>query len=129
MALHRSHWKREFNHAQRLRPAVKPTARAPPRPAHRSEQRKGPEPGAAEATRRHKAPSEPRDGVEAEHSSPRSAPIGPREIVKAADTPTPGRHSSRVTQAGEDSAGGARRPELGKPSSRPPGQSSKPPKC
>lgn len=70
MALHQSHWKREFNHAQRLRPAVKPTARAPPRPAHRSEQRKGPEPGAAEATRRHKAPSEPRDGVEAEHSSP-----------------------------------------------------------
>ena len=70
MALHQSHWKREFNHAQRLRPAVKPTAWAPPRPAHRSEQRKGPEPGAAEATRRHKAPSEPRDGVEAEHSSP-----------------------------------------------------------
>ncbi len=32
--------------------------------------KKGPEPGAAEATRRHKAPSEPRDGVEAEHSSP-----------------------------------------------------------
>jgi hypothetical protein len=82
------------------------------------------EPGAAEATRRHKAPSEPRHGVEAEHSSPRPAPRGPRGIVKAADTPTPGRHSNRVTQAGEDSAGGARRPELGKPRSRPPGQSS-----
>jgi hypothetical protein len=34
-----------------------------------------------------------------------------------------------VTQAGENSAGGARRPELGKLRSRPPGQSSKPPKC
>ena len=36
-----SHWAREFNHAQRLRPATKPTARARPWPAHCSEQRKG----------------------------------------------------------------------------------------
>ena len=36
-----SHWAREFNHAQLLRPAMKPTARARPWPAHCSEQRKG----------------------------------------------------------------------------------------
>jgi hypothetical protein len=90
---------------------------------------KGPEPGAARATRRHKAPSEPRDGVVAEQSSPRSAPRGPREIVKATDTPTPGRHCNRVTRAGENRAGGAWRPELVKPRSPPPGQSLKHPKC
>ena len=42
--LDQSHWMREFNHAQRLRPAMKPAARARPRLAHCSEQREGPEP-------------------------------------------------------------------------------------
>ena len=99
MALHQSHWKREFNHAQRLRPAVKPTARAPPRPAHRSEQRKGPEPGAAEATRRHKAPSEPRDGVEAEHSSPAGSERPARDRQGSRHTNT------RQTQQQSDPSG------------------------
>ncbi len=54
------------------------------------ERRKGPKPGAAEATRRHKAPREPRDGLEAAHplAGPRPAPRGPRDVDEATDTPT-----------------------------------------
>ncbi len=51
-----SHWAREFNHAQRLRPAMKPTALARPRPAHCSEQRKGQDPGAANLSQSRVAP-------------------------------------------------------------------------
>ena len=82
-----SHRAREFNHAQRLRPAMKPTARARPWPAHCSEQRKGPEPGAAIAAWRHKAPREPREGVEAARPPPVGSE-GPRRNNKATDTPS-----------------------------------------
>ena len=121
-----SHWAREFNHAQRLRPAMKPTARDPPWPAHCSEQRKGPEPGAAEAAWRHKAPREPREGVEAARPPPVGSE-GPRR--NNSRHTKQGRRSNRMTQAGENSAGGARHPEDGKPRSRHPGLSSKPPSC
>ncbi len=128
-ARHQSHWKREFNHAQRLRPAVKPTAWAPPGPAHCSEQRKGPGPGAAEATRRHKAPSEPRDGVGRAFLPGLLREACARSSRQQTPTHWQGRHGNRVTRAGENSAGGAQRPELGKAPQPPPGQSSKPPKC
>ena len=124
---------REFNHTQRLRPAMKPTARAQPRPAHCSGQRNGPEPGTAEAARRHKAPREPRDGVEAElPPGPGSGSVQepPRGVVdERADTATQGRHGNKMTRAGGNSVGGARPPEVGRPRSRPPGLKSKPLKC
>ena len=117
-----SHWAREFNHAQRLRPAMKPTARARPRPAHCSEQRKGggrsPEqPWPRGATRL----PESRAKASRQHAlPPRPAPRSSRKIVKAADTPNQSRHSNRMTRVGENSVGGARHPEVGKPAAAPP---------
>ena len=112
---------------------MKPTARAQPGPAHCSGQRNGPEPGTAEAARRHKAPREPRDGVEAElPPGPGSGSVQepPRGVVdERADTATQGRHGNKMTRAGGNSVGGARPPEVGRPRSRPPGLKSKPPKC
>jgi hypothetical protein len=123
-----SHWERDFNHAQRLRPAMKPTARDPPWPAHCSEQRKG-----AEA-RRGRSRVAPQGSQRAARRRRGSAPSpgrlrGPAQEQQGNRHTKQGRRSNRMTQAGENSAGGARHPEDGKPRSRHPGLSSKPPSC
>jgi hypothetical protein len=97
-----SHWARDFNHAQRLRPAMKPTARrAGTRPGQRTarSKEKGPEPSAAEAAWRHKAPREPREGVEAARPPPDPGRLrGPAQEQQQ-------KHQARQTQQQNDPGG------------------------
>ena len=92
-----SHWACEFIHAQRLRPAMKPTARDPPWPAHCSEQRKG---------------------AGARRSQSRVAPQGSQRAARRrrGSAPSPGRlrgpaqkqqqtHQARQTQQQNDPSG------------------------
>jgi hypothetical protein len=124
-----SHWAREFNHAQRLRPAMKPTARAQPWPAHCSEQRKGA--GALRSQSRVAPQGSQRAARRRRGSAPSPSRLrGPAQEQQGNRQTKQGRRSNRMTRAGENSAGGARRPEVREaPQPPPPNLSSKPPTC